>query len=534
MTSDSNPPTRGQGLGGANNAYVELLRDSRGLRREQREARDAWFSKLAEKQKDEILFELEILLKGLACFANPRNHPGSGRRQTIVSHDFREQLAHAKDGMARVVQLARMMLGERDRAFVFQRYLETVLPEDNSRTRLVYATMAQESPEAALFLLRQAFTNLIETGTAMLRLPRVSYRVFYAHLSITMREITQSAFFNPLSALEFRPEFDRIGSSAVLELMQNVSGEHPHRLVALTFLSLYRMLRYLRLLDAIALDHTDRRVAGRAYLVLAVLRSDGRALSNYLRRRSGELLAEGFSRELGRVGAADIAARHGALVAEGQRLSAIKDALLTVSASLRIELRRIFEHELPPADAKLTEQDLRARIQGATALLRPAIELCVLFLGRALGATLEEGRVFEDVGVRRGTIARVRQNVWMFAQITRAFTSKLRHADPTSDLWAVPESFGFVRDFLGYFRAMGYPLVVLGDYPRAKDLVASLAALRDADLLDPTRLDTAARECEAFYDFSIQLFERMSQRELAGVPFDRPSAARSLRLYLGD
>ena len=91
----------------------------------------------------------------------------------------------------------------------------------------------------------------------------------------------------PLSALEFRPEFDRIPSTQVLELIQSVPSEQAHRLVALTFLSLFRMLRYLRLLDSIAIDHSERRVAGRAYLVLAVLRSDARALSNYLRRRAG-------------------------------------------------------------------------------------------------------------------------------------------------------------------------------------------------------------------------------------------------------
>src|SRR5882724_2745512 len=118
----------------ARNAYAELLRDTRGLRREQQQAREAWFAQLAADKKDETLFELEILLKGLACFANPRNHPGAGRRQTIVSYDFREHLAEARDAMARVVQLARNMLGERDRAFVFQRYLETVLPEDAART----------------------------------------------------------------------------------------------------------------------------------------------------------------------------------------------------------------------------------------------------------------------------------------------------------------------------------------------------------------------------------------------------------------
>src|SRR5262249_48821262 len=72
------------------NAYAELLRDTRGLRREQQQAREAWFARLAADKKDETLFELEILLKGIACFANPRNHPGAGRRQTIVSHDFHE------------------------------------------------------------------------------------------------------------------------------------------------------------------------------------------------------------------------------------------------------------------------------------------------------------------------------------------------------------------------------------------------------------------------------------------------------------
>jgi hypothetical protein len=34
--------------------------------------------------------------------------------------------------MTRAIQLARPMLGERDKAFVFQRYLETVLPEDGA------------------------------------------------------------------------------------------------------------------------------------------------------------------------------------------------------------------------------------------------------------------------------------------------------------------------------------------------------------------------------------------------------------------
>src|SRR5688572_25199483 len=88
------------------NAYAELLRDTRGMKREQQQARDAWFAALSTDRKDEILFELEVLLKGLACFANPRNHPGSGARRTFVSLDFRDHLLQSRDGVLRIVQLA--------------------------------------------------------------------------------------------------------------------------------------------------------------------------------------------------------------------------------------------------------------------------------------------------------------------------------------------------------------------------------------------------------------------------------------------
>lgn len=518
----------------ARNAYAELLRDTRGLRREQQQAREAWFARLAADKKDDTLFELEILLKGLACFANPRNHPGAGRRQTTVSLDFREHLAHAQGGMARVVQLSRALLGDQDRAFVFQRYLETVLPEDIARTKLLSAAMTQETPEASLFVLRHGFTNLIEVGSGLLRLSRLPFRLFYAHLSTAMREIAQSAFFNPLSALEFRPEFDRIPSAQVIELIQGVPGEQAHRLVALTFLSLFRMLRYCRLLDAIALDHTDRRPAGRAYLVAAVLRSDARALSNFLRRRAGALLSESFERDLFRVPAREIDGRYEELLGEGHRLVGIKAALAGVAANLRLELRRTFEHDLPAADAGMPEHDLRARLRAVTANLRPALQNAILFLGRSLGAYLEEGRVFDDEAARRATSERLRRDVWMFAQIARAFASKARHTDPRADTWSTAANLSFVREFLGYFRAMGYPLLRVGDYERVDTFMDAMNGLADADLLDPARLAAAADECEAFHGFLSDLFDAISQREeLDGVAFDRQAAARALKLYLG-
>src|SRR3990170_2459840 len=85
--------------------YANLLRDTRGLRREQATARDAWFASLPWERKEETLFELEMLLKGIACFGNPRNHPGAPSGKTAVAQDFHEELRILRDVQQRVVAL---------------------------------------------------------------------------------------------------------------------------------------------------------------------------------------------------------------------------------------------------------------------------------------------------------------------------------------------------------------------------------------------------------------------------------------------
>src|SRR5215472_3621379 len=225
--------------------YDQLLRDTRGLQRDHATAREAWLARLPLERKVELLFELEILLKGLACFANPRNHPGPPRRAPIVAQDFREHTALAREALGRIVHTCRTLLVDQERAFVFQRYLETVLPDDRARTRLVGDAIAQNTPERSLFVLRNAMTNMLEVNTGLTRLPRLPFRLFYALMAVGQREIAQSVYFNPLHALEFRPEFDRITNAQMLELIRSVPGEQARRLVALTVLSLFRMLRYL-------------------------------------------------------------------------------------------------------------------------------------------------------------------------------------------------------------------------------------------------------------------------------------------------
>src|SRR5690606_2365706 len=143
-----------------------------------------------------------------------------------------------------------------------------------------------------------------------------------------------------------------------------------------------------------------------------------------------------------------------------------------------------------------SEAELRLRLRAVVDNLRPALQSSILFLGRSLGARSEVGAVFDDVAARRSTSDRLRRDVWMFAQIVRAFAGKARAADPLADRWERVSSFAFVREFLAYFRAMGYPLLRAGDYPRVDSFMAAMAGLEETDLLDPRRLTSAVDEAD--------------------------------------
>jgi hypothetical protein len=297
------------------------------------------------------------------------------------------------------------------------------------------------------------------------------------------------------------------------------------------------MLRYVRLIETISQQPGDnkRQLAGRIYLVLAVLRSDARALSGYLRNRSGALLAESFEHDLYATPAPQMKERYDTLRLQGQTLVGVKAALEGIAANLRLEMRRSFEHDLPSPDSALPDDEIRLGFHRAVGELRPALENIILFLGKTLGAGLGGNGVFDGEAVKKETSERLRRDVWMFAQIVRAFAAKAEHTKAGEDRWGAATGFAFVREFLAYFQALGYPLLRASDYPRVDAFMSAMSALGDADLLDPRKIEHAIVEAHAFHDFLNTLFDDISRRdELKTVPFDRRAAATSLKLYLGD
>lgn len=515
---------------GARDVYANLLRDTRGLRRDQSKAREAWYERLAWEDKEETLFELEMLLKGLACFANPRNHPGRPGLEPPAAHDFRGELQVLHDVLGQSIHCVRQLLGDRDRAYVFARYLETVLPEDTVRSRLLKEQLSQDTPEESLLVLRNTFTSFSDMAEGLLRLPRVSHRLYDGFVGTVVREIGRNTYFDPLVALEFRPELDRLRHPEVLERLHR-SHEAAHRVVTVAFLALFRGLRYARLIDQYA---ADPRTARRAYAILAVFRSDLRALARFLGRHAADHMADTFERQLLAVPASVIHEAHDGLSHQAAHLVSLRGTLESLANGLRVEIRKVFEREIPALDASLPSGELGTQIVLATASLRATLHHTVLTLCRELASDTPLPELASDAVAQRDASDRLRRDVWMFLQVLRAFLAKAEVAKGDPDQWASHASFHFVREFLDHFRAIGFQLVRASDYGHIDRFLAALEALRDVDLLEPSRLRSAVDECAAFFVFLDGLFAQINRRnELQGLPFDKKRAAETLKIYLG-
>jgi hypothetical protein len=398
--------------------------------------------------------------------------------------------------------------------------------------------LERDTPERSLFLLRHGMSNALEVTAGLTRLPRVPFRLFYALLALASQQIAQNHHFNPLRSLEFRPEFDRIANPRMLAVVRAVPGENARRLVALTFLSLFRMLRYLTLAEASLNESaaSPKRRLSTVYAVLAVLRADGRALASHLRRSAGSVLSETFDAEIFAVPASELAGSYERLLDRARWLRHLRGALEAIAANLRLEMRRTFERDFPVVDGALPIEGLEKATERCAQNLRPTLQSAVMFLAETLDAELDPNAIFDDVAAKRSLSERLRRDVWMFAQIARAFSLKARSlATASPGVWVPAQAHTFVKEFAEYFRGMGYPLLRAAGYEGSEALIETMQRLRSADTTDATRLERTAVEVDRFIAFAQAFLEKVDARaELAGCAFDRRAAAASLKMYLGE
>jgi hypothetical protein len=516
---------------GRRDFYDEFIEGSRWLKREQAAARAEWFDGLKIPDKEHLLFEFEMLLKGLVCFGNPVNHPGPPLRgDPAVARPFKAELNVIREIMRRIVEVGRRLTAYKGKSIVFQRYVESIIGQDEARFKLVKQSLDQDMPDQSMALIVQAFSNLGEIVEGLQALPYVSYRLFSNIIHAAQREIHRSTYFDPLAALEFRAEFDRVRPEEIGLVMKGLRSEAAARVAALSFLSLFRLLSYIR-----AADRAIHRKMPPANLFawLAVLRSDIRALIIFFRREAARWLSSGFNVLFEREYPDVVRAKFETLEAEFYQLRALKELLMSMGDQLRLEQVKVYEQQLPAVSGVGTWDQFIERTGFALGSLKSFIQNAAAMLAKELDPTVDVTNMFPDFVSAAERSERLRRDVWMFRMVLRAFIEKTKGSFRTTDQWSEMSTFRFVREFVGYFRSMGYQLLRYSDYAEFDKFMALVDRLREGDVLEVQRISNVIAACEDFMTFLDKTFEAVSRREeLIGVTFDKKEAARTLKLFL--
>lgn len=511
--------------------YTEFIEGSRWLRREHAAARAKWFEDITTVDKEHLLFEFEMLLKGLVCFGNPVNHPGPPLRgDPAVARAFKPELAVTREIIRRIVEVGRRLTASKGKSLVFQRYLESIIGQDEARFKMVKQSLDQDMPEQSMALIVSAFSNLGEIVEGLNQLPYVSYRLFANVIHAAQREVHRSTYFDPLAALEFRAEFDKVRPEQMVQLIRNIPSEPAARVAALSFLSMFRLLRYIR-----SAERSITRKVPPAVLFawLAVLRSDIRALIIFLKREAARWLSSGFGRLYEKEPPDFVHHRYDGLAEEFHRLRSLKELLASMGDQLRLEQVKVYEQQLPAVSAVGSWERFISRVGPALTSLRTFVQNATMLLAREFDPSIDGAKIFGDFISARERSERLRRDIWMFRMVLRAFIEKTKGSYRTTDQWSEMTTFRFVREFVGYFRSMGYQLLRYSDYAEFDKFMTLVDRLREGDVLEVQRISNVIAACEDFMTFLDKTFDAVGRREeLAGIPFDKKEAVQTLKLFL--
>ena len=471
----------------AQDFFFELMRDSQRVRAVYLSERERWIRTLEISGREEILFELEMLLRGLDSFFNLRNLFGDVAPPQ--DRDYREELKAVRDAVHRSVHLSRRLIVERkEQALLFRSFVEGSLSDDRTRARLGAELREQRTPEESLFLLRTGLWAHQGILDHLLRLDSAPQTLFIDVGRALQHELFVSRYFCPPTTLEFRAEYDRVGSVQLLEALRATPDEKKRKAFALALLASYRALRSLRYVPAPPAPHTRR-----VLVILALLRSELVALAGYLETDLPRLCATAEG-----VGNAAMAGRSAA--------QPLRAALAEVPPILSQPLTE---------SAQLDRQ--RDRLADAT---KEAIGAIASALDPGLGKT----QLFDDDAARSQQSERLRRDLWIFREICRSTVVELQKANAST------ESADPLRKYVATFRDVGYQLLRHSDrelFDRFLDLLEGWSNKRgDSTTL---RLQRLREDCGKFGEILDKALEQVSKRtELQTRPLDESSYQSAL------
>jgi len=471
-------------------------------------AREKWLSGLELKDKHRVLFELEILLKGLDRFFNVKNLPLANMEQ-VIAINFIEELEIVLQFVDRIVELSEKLLeASRREDYQFQYYIETKLLGDYERTRFREAVLCQDTPEASLFVLYSTFLNIRELLRGLTDLKKVPYTLFFNAGNLITREIVSNRFFNPVRDLSFRPEYDRVVNRRIKRIVKGINEPVLQREVSLVVLAFNRLLQYLSFIDPVAETMGELK---RSLLFFALINSESKYLREYMENNLP-------------------GAMEGSTHQKAQEFTATCDSL---SFQLNMELKKIQSGELMNLSKHTSIDTVRTAVENSHGILTNFFQQSIIALLSVFHKDLQGEEVFPVFISRRRQSVKLREDVAMLDLLMNRFEEITETTEAGEKLSTYVKYLTLQKGLAAGMRKETVPYMRHQDLVEFEKYFRFIDSLSKDDLDSVETLDKFKMESKFFKIFVETTLGHISNRaDLQGIPLDEKRVKNRLKRFI--
>lgn len=473
-------------------------------------AREKWLSGLDLKDKNRVLFELEILLKGLDRFFNISNLP-IANMERVVSINFIDEMEIVYQFVERTVELSGVLLeAGRRKDYQFRYYVETKLLGDYERTRRGMEVLEQRTPEDSLFVLYSTFVNLREVIRGINQLRTIPYTLFFNVGNLISREIVSNHYFSPARYKHFRPEYDKVVNRLIGRIIHSIDDSPFQKQVSIIILAFNRLIQYVRFISP---ESSSMDELKNSLLFFALIHSESRYLMEFMEnnlpgrlKKSSHPLAGAFA-----------------------------ETCDSVSFQLRMELKKIHSGELLNLAKRQEVDAVKTGVENSHGILlnfyqQSIIQLLKVFRPEILGEEIfplflsqrrQSIKVREDLAVFQSLMDK-------FEEITETTEAGVRHGTYIKYLL-------LQKGWISKMRVETCPLMRYQDlieFEKYFDLIESLT-IDDLHIMDT--LDKFKMESKFFKILLETTLSHINNRsELGDAPLDQARVSKLLKRFIAD
>jgi hypothetical protein len=416
--------------------------------------------------------ELGLWLRALKSFFDLENLPLSeAERTSILKRDFTCEVAVTRSVLLRCLNLIGKLAQQEPSPGVFDRKDDAAVPALDNALQFEGEGQFPDGVSEWLPSLNEVLQDVCLIGDGLLGADAIRFGGWAGMRSILARELERSEAVRQLSAAAFRRAPDGLPQP-----LRTLSGKLMPDELGEDLLNLFStFMRSLEHLNFIELSLKNDGHLKELLPVFALVLDETRELLDLLEHRA--LHVEGAGRN-------------------------VLDALDGTAYAIRMELRKVFEHELVGLCALSHPPQVYAKIENSHGLLRDCFQQSVVAIAQSVEQEFDGTQLFNTFNTRREQSLILRRELWRLLELMRQAGSE-----------GGPYPKGLLLERLGAFSNGSLRFLMYKDWDSFERFVEEIESASNEAQLEPV-----LHRFEAFLE---TLFGQVNIRAvLSDYPFD--------------